>query len=149
MKTVAFHCYRLALIVILVCCSAALSFAGGQPKIIDSSSAETIEDDGDNWNSHIDNQAYLKDYENRRRRIEERNTPPIVIIKKETYVPYGRRNCDSETVYVQSGGSTLIYADGYRTNCYPHHVIVPVRRPVRPTPYIRSQNGQRVWSTGQ
>lgn len=148
MKSEKFHFYRLLSIVFLVCCLSPLSYAAGGPEYIDSSPTETTTDDDDNWNSHIDNQAYLREYEQRRRRIKQ-NNQPIIIINRQTVSPYGWRNCDSETVYVKSGGSTLVYSDRYRTNCYPHHVIVPVRRPVRPTPYIGRKHGQRVWSTGQ
>lgn len=148
MKSTKFHIYRVALLVLVLCGGGSWSLAGGQLEIIDSSQSETETGEGDNWNSHIDNQAYIRDYEQRRRQgvLDDQ---PIIIINRQRSYPNRWRTCDSETVYVQSGGSTLIYSDRYRTNCYPHHVIVPVGKPVRPTPYIGRQKGQRVWSTGK
>lgn len=148
MKPKEFHFYQRLFLVLFFCSFTSWAFAGGQLDIIDSSQSGTEAGEDDNWNSHIDNQAYLRDYEQRRRRIEQ-NNQPIIIINKDTSYPHRWRKCDSETVYVQSGGTTLIYSDRYRTNCYPHHVIVPGYRPVRPTPYIGRQKGQKVWSTGK
>ncbi|WP_163339096.1 hypothetical protein [Desulfopila sp. IMCC35008] len=148
MRPLLFHFYQLVLFVLFLCNLSSWSFAGEQLTIIDSSQSGTETGEDDNWNSHIDNQAYLREYEQRRRRIEQDNQP-IIIINRETAYPYPRGKCDSETVYVQSGGSMLIYSDRYRTNCYPRHVIVPVRRPVRPAPYIGRQEGKRFWSTGK
>lgn len=98
----------------------------------------------ENWNSHIDNQAYLRDYKERRR-VGPR--APVIIINRNSGNCCQYRYCDSWGVDYRTGSSSFTYYENYRPNRYHPIYIYPGPHPGRPTPYIRKEKKQRVWGT--
>lgn len=94
----------------------------------------------ENWNSHIDNQAYLE--QRRRQRDRTMTTPPVIIIERYTEQGYSpRRDCyhgdcsDSWEMEYHDQNSSVIYRERYSPNRYspvytrpgPHHRKTPYR----------------------
>lgn len=80
-----------------------------------------------NWNSHIDNQAYL---EKRSRQAAAQSTPPVIIIERHNEQRYPHSDCDSRScnsweVEYHSPGYSFSYRENYHLNHFPPAYIIP------------------------
>lgn len=109
----------------------------------------------DNWNSHIDNQAYLNSYWQRKNSpgAQVRGGSPVIIVNRNAHQSFRHRYrpgwCDSWGVTYRQGDTWINYRQNYRPNCGGQVIIVPDRDRPRPTPYIKKEKGRTVWSTGR
>lgn len=146
MKTVHFHQIVVCLVVVVIL-FAPFAAVGEQLEILKSSNegpGETGEEESEeNWNSHIDNQAYLEDFRKRSRAVQQ---GPVIIINNIGRSNLRKRNCNSWGVDYRTGDSAFLYYDNYRPLRCPPIYYHPQKRP---TPYIRKEKNQRVWGTGE
>lgn len=135
---------RLFIVTLLVILSAGTVWASGPLPVIYGED----EDDPivESQQSYIDNQAYLREFENQRRTrvLSPTRKAPVAVIRKKSRVrsfspfsfPYYRDHESSDflSIEVQGEGTTIRYVDGYQPNCCgPYYHVQP--RPLRPTPY--------------
>lgn len=99
---------------------------------------DEVDDEQAKWNSHINNQAYLQELEERRRVQAQRylyGNTTIIINKSANHDCYNRP-CDSWGVQYQSEDSSLSYQEGYQpTKIYPIIIVPNARKRYNPTPY--------------
>lgn len=128
-------CHLLALISLLIT-SLALPAAADQLPIIVNEPKE--DNPPREWNSHIDNEAYLKRL--RRQRQEQVTTPPSVIhVERSRHGSWPGKHAPSSgmeswEVEYHTPGYSLIYRERYRPNDLPHTIILPVKRKHTPHP---------------
>ena len=102
------------------------SYAGGPLPVVYNEEDED-KDDSDFSNNHIDNQAYLEEYEKSRRlRTSAGSLSSFsVVIEKKRNRSFPHRNWNypqkyrnnSYSIEFQNGTGSLRYYDGYRPNC--------------------------------
>lgn len=108
--------------------------AAGQVNRTETGSSSQQEEYNENWNSHIDNQAYLDQL--RRQRESGFSPPPVIIIdrareqrspSRRYYCPYD--DCgDSWGIEYHDQNSSIIYRENYRINPHPPILLRPEPR---------------------
>lgn len=127
-------CLLLALISLLTT-GQALPVAAAQLPIIVNEPAK--DNPPKEWNSHIDNAAYLQQLR-RQRRQQDTAPPPIIHIERSRHgsrpdahdFPSGMESWEVE---YRPPGYSLIYRERYRPNDLPYTIILPAKR--KPIPY--------------
>lgn len=118
------------------------------------SESDQVRAGGDQEYTHpalvIDNHAYLREQEERRKSgYTVQQGAPIIIInnnvssKNYHYGKHGYMRDDSWAVGYSSGGTSFYYVNGLRPNCCgPYTIIDRPMSPVRPVPYGKRRGVQ-------
>ena len=98
-----------------------------------------VDDQQARWNSHIDNQAYLKRMRQARQYSSATPSmgPGIIVIDRQGNRDCRYRDCDSWSVQYETGNSSFSYKEGYRPTRVVPVIIVPQHYGYPPSPRPR------------
>ena len=140
-------------VLLLVLSGSGYALAGGPLSVLYPEDSDDREHEVDSQQSYIDNQAYLREFEQQRRERVLHPPPqaPVGVIRKRERVrsfspfqfPYYQSYSSDSAVgmEVHGGATSIRYYDGYRPNYYAPRYYYHPSPPVA-TPY-RSRSGSR------